>query len=133
MSKEDMGIEAAEAAAAAAKAPYWVPPPPPLLDTSELAKWSLYRAVVAEFIATLIFLYVSIATVIGSSQQASTKACTGVGTLGVAWSFGATIFILVYCTGGISGTYDCIWTHIHIPHRIAARTWVHACVHIDAV
>ncbi|CAD6218310.1 unnamed protein product [Miscanthus lutarioriparius] len=99
MSKQDVAIEAAEAEAAS-KAPYWDPPPAPLLDTSELKKWSLYRALIAEFIATLIFLYVSIATVIGYKNA---EACKGVGALGVAWSFGATIFILVYCTGGISG------------------------------
>ncbi|KAJ1290627.1 hypothetical protein BS78_02G258900 [Paspalum vaginatum] len=102
MPKEDMAIETAESAPAA-KAPYWDPPPAPLLDTSELKKWSLYRALIAEFMATLIFLYVSIATVIGYKNQSSAQACTGVGFLGVAWSFGATIFILVYCTGGISG------------------------------
>ncbi|CAN6211432.1 unnamed protein product [Urochloa humidicola] len=100
MSKHDVSIETAEAAAAAEKVPYWDPPPAPLLDTSELKKWSLYRALIAEFMATLIFLYVSIATVIGYKSQA---ACSGVGTLGVAWSFGATIFVLVYCTGGVSG------------------------------
>ncbi|KAL6846045.1 hypothetical protein ACP4OV_023493 [Aristida adscensionis] len=102
MSKEDAGIETAEAAAAA-KAPYWDPPPAPLLDTSELGKWSLYRALIAEFFATLIFLFVSIATVIGYKSQTAADKCAGVGALGIAWSFGATIFVLVYCTGGVSG------------------------------
>ncbi|KAF8701033.1 hypothetical protein HU200_033928 [Digitaria exilis] len=102
MSSKGAGIESAEAAAEA-KAPYWDPPPAPLLDTSELTKWSLYRALIAEFMATLIFLYVSIATVIGYKTQSANDACTGVGFLGIAWSFGATIFILVYCTGGVSG------------------------------
>lgn len=101
MSKEDVAVEEA---AAPSKAPYWDPPPAPVLDTSELSKWSLYRALIAEFMATLIFLYVSIATVIGYKSQSSAEACTGVGFLGVAWSFGATIFVLVYCTGGVSGT-----------------------------
>lgn len=109
MSKEEVAADTAEASAA--KVPYWDPPPAPLLDTSELGKWSLYRALIAEFVATLIFLYVSIATVIGYKNQASTiDKCTGVGFLGVAWSFGATIFVLVYCTGGVSGT--CLLTHI---------------------
>ena len=103
-SKEEVAVETVEGGAAAAKAPYWDPPPAPLLDTSELGKWSLYRALIAEFMATLIFLYVSIATVIGyKNQRATVDACTGVGYLGVAWSFGATIFVLVYCTGGVSG------------------------------
>ncbi|KAJ6826001.1 putative aquaporin PIP2-2 [Iris pallida] len=30
-------------------------------------------------------------------------ACSGVGILGIAWAFGGMIFILVYCTAGISG------------------------------
>ncbi|KAG8057600.1 hypothetical protein GUJ93_ZPchr0002g24214 [Zizania palustris] len=103
MSKEEVTVDAAEAGGAAGKVPYWDPPPAPLLDTSELGKWSLYRALIAEFMATLIFLYVSIATVIGYKNQSAVDKCTGVGYLGVAWSFGATIFILVYCTGGVSG------------------------------
>lgn len=111
MSKQDVAIETAEAGAAA-KAPYWDPPPAPLLDTSELKKWSLYRALIAEFVATLIFLYVSVATVIGYKNQSQAQACTGVGFLGVAWSFGATIFILVYCTGGISGIHTCIYMQL---------------------
>ncbi|CAD6268489.1 unnamed protein product [Miscanthus lutarioriparius] len=101
MSETDVAIEME--AEFAAKAKYRDPPPALLLDTSELKKWCLYRALIAEFMATLIFLYVSIATVIGYKNQSMAEACTGVGFLGVAWSFGATIFILVYCTSGISG------------------------------
>jgi aquaporin PIP len=131
MSKED--VEMVETPAPA-KAPYWDPPPAPLLDTSELGKWSLYRALIAEFMATLIFLYVSVATVIGYKSQSSAEACAGVGFLGVAWSFGATIFVLVYCTGGVSGTspyhatlhlathtHVYIWTTFELMH---ARTCV---------
>lgn len=106
MSKEELAAADSADVSAAEKAPYWDPPPAPLLDTSELRRWSLYRAVIAEFMATLIFLYVSIATVIGyksQSQSSAAETCTGVGYLGVAWSFGATIFVLVYCTGGVSG------------------------------
>jgi len=69
---------------------YTDPPPAPLIDAEELTKWSLYRAAIAEFIATLLFLYI-------------TAACGGVGILGIAWAFGGMIFILVYCTAGISG------------------------------
>ncbi|KAG6522357.1 probable aquaporin PIP2-2 [Zingiber officinale] len=88
---------------------YTDPPPAPLIDTEELTKWSLYRAVIAEFIATLLFLYVTVLTVIGYKHQSdpglnSTDAgCNGVGVLGIAWAFGGMIFILVYCTAGISG------------------------------
>ncbi|XP_074581441.1 putative aquaporin PIP2-2 [Curcuma longa] len=88
---------------------YTDPPPAPLIDAEELTKWSLYRAVIAEFIATLLFLYVTVLTVIGYKHQSdpglnSTDAgCNGVGILGIAWAFGGMIFILVYCTAGISG------------------------------
>lgn len=85
---------------------YQDPPPTPLIDPEELTKWSFYRAVIAEFIATLLFLYITVLTVIGyKSETAGTKAdpCGGVGVLGIAWAFGGMIFILVYCTAGISG------------------------------
>jgi aquaporin PIP len=86
---------------------YQDPPPAPLIDVEELTKWSFYRALIAEFVATLLFLYVTILTIIGYSHQSDPKAggtdCDGVGILGIAWSFGGMIFILVYCTAGISG------------------------------
>nr|AAB18228.1 MipE [Mesembryanthemum crystallinum] len=81
---------------------YVDPPPAPLFDMGELKLWSFYRALIAEFIATLLFLYVTIATVVGNNK-ADTGVCGGVGLLGIAWSFGGMIFILVYCTAGISG------------------------------
>nr|XP_004500724.1 uncharacterized protein LOC101494283 [Cicer arietinum] len=80
---------------------YVDPPPAPLLDFAEIKLWSFYRALIAEFIATLLFLYVTVATVIGHKKQ--TGPCDGVGLLGIAWSFGGMIFVLVYCTAGISG------------------------------
>lgn len=80
---------------------YKDPPPAALVDINEFKLWSFYRALIAEFIATLLFLYITIATVIGHSR---TKAdCGSVGVLGIAWSFGGMIFVLVYCTAGISG------------------------------
>jgi len=86
---------------------YEDPPPTPFFDADELTKWSLYRAVIAEFVATLLFLYITVLTVIGYKIQSDTKAggvdCGGVGILGIAWAFGGMIFILVYCTAGISG------------------------------
>lgn len=86
---------------------YQDPPPAPLIDFHELTKWSFYRALIAEFIATLLFLYITILTIIGYSHQSDPKAggtdCDGVGILGIAWAFGGMIFILVYCTAGISG------------------------------
>ncbi|GAB4833654.1 Aquaporin PIP2-1 [Ancistrocladus abbreviatus] len=86
---------------------YQDPPPAPLIDTVELTKWSFYRALIAEFIATLLFLYITVLTVIGYKSQTdptkNTDACGGVGILGIAWAFGGMIFVIVYCTAGISG------------------------------
>ncbi|GJN36463.1 hypothetical protein PR202_gb25368 [Eleusine coracana subsp. coracana] len=82
---------------------YTDPPPAPLVDAAELGSWSLYRAAIAEFIATLLFLYITVATVIGYSHQNAADSCAGVGILGIAWAFGGMIFVLVYCTAGISG------------------------------
>ncbi|CAA7405792.1 unnamed protein product [Spirodela intermedia] len=73
---------------------YVDPPAAPLLDLAELRRWSFYRAVIAEFMATLLFLYVAVATVIGQLKQEN--KCDGVGTLGIAWAFGGMIFVLVY-------------------------------------
>ncbi|CAM8917155.1 unnamed protein product [Rhodiola kirilowii] len=85
---------------------YKDPPPAPLFDAAELTKWSFYRALIAEFIATLLFLYITVLTVIGYKHQADTSPddpCAGVGIFGIAWAFGGMIFVLVYCTAGISG------------------------------
>ncbi|KAF2914066.1 hypothetical protein DAI22_10g134500 [Oryza sativa Japonica Group] len=84
---------------------YAEPAPQPFLGSSELRRWSLYRAAIAEFVATLLFLYVTVATVIGHKRRQDEggdgEACGGVGLLGVAWAFGGTIFLL--CTAGVSG------------------------------
>ena len=82
---------------------YTDPPPAPLIDAAELASWSLYRAVIAEFTATLLFVYVAVATVVGHKRSTDAQACSGAGVLGIAWAFGGMIFVLVYCTAGISG------------------------------
>ncbi|XP_073148621.1 aquaporin PIP2-2-like [Henckelia pumila] len=86
---------------------YHDPPPAPLVGFDELARWSFYRAVIAEFVATVLFLYVSVMTVIGYESQIDPNnggsGCDGVGSLGIAWVFGGMIFVLVYCTAGISG------------------------------
>nr|AFQ23567.1 aquaporin PIP2;2 [Eustoma grandiflorum] len=87
---------------------YHEPPPTPLFDREELGKWSFYRALIAEFIASLLFLYIGVTTVIGHSNQSDPTLhpgdqCGGVGVLGIAWAFGGMIFVLVYCTAGISG------------------------------
>lgn len=103
-------IEVAERGEYSAK-DYHDPPPAPLIDHEELRKWSFYRALIAEFIATLLFLYITVLTVIGYKSQidpvknVNVDGCGGVGILGIAWAFGGMIFVLVYCTAGISGRF----------------------------
>ncbi|KAF5460657.1 hypothetical protein F2P56_020512 [Juglans regia] len=80
---------------------YKEPPPAPLFEPGELHSWSFYRAGIAEFVATFLFLYISILTVMGVST--SKDKCATVGVQGIAWAFGGMIFALVYCTAGISG------------------------------
>ncbi|RZC76363.1 hypothetical protein C5167_000426 [Papaver somniferum] len=82
---------------------YHDPPPTPFFDADELKKWSFYRAIIAEFVATLLFLYITVLTVIGYKAQSEADDCGGVGILGIAWAFGGMIFVLVYCTAGVSG------------------------------
>jgi aquaporin PIP len=114
---------------------YTDPPPAPLIDAEELTQWSLYRAVIAEFIATLLFLYITVATVIGYKHQTDASAsgpdaaCGGVGILGIAWAFGGMIFILVYCTAGISGirTYGARGGRSPPLHAACARLRVYLC------
>ncbi|CAN0909259.1 Probable aquaporin PIP2-5 [Linum grandiflorum] len=103
MTKEVVGQDATFSAK-----DYHDPPPAPLIDAAELGKWSFYRALIAEFIATLLFLYITVLTVIGYKAQSDPlnskdDPCAGVGILGIAWAFGGMIFVLVYCTAGISG------------------------------
>ncbi|CAA2988120.1 aquaporin PIP1-2 [Olea europaea subsp. europaea] len=80
---------------------YKEPPPAPLFEPGELQSWSFWRAGIAEFMATFLFLYITILTVMGVSR--SNSKCTSVGIQGIAWAFGGMIFALVYCTAGISG------------------------------
>ncbi|MQM09139.1 hypothetical protein Taro_042004 [Colocasia esculenta] len=80
---------------------YVEPPPAPLFEPGELKSWSFYRAGIAEFVATFLFLYITILTVMGVKRANS--PCASVGVQGIAWAFGGMIFALVYCTAGISG------------------------------
>lgn len=83
---------------------YKEPPPAPLFEPDELRSWSFYRAGIAEFIATFLFLYITILTVMGVARpNSSNSKCATVGVQGIAWAFGGMIFALVYCTAGISG------------------------------
>lgn len=80
---------------------YKEPPPAPLFEPGELTSWSFYRAGIAEFVATFLFLYITILTVMGVLK--APNKCASVGIQGIAWAFGGMIFALVYCTAGISG------------------------------
>ncbi|AQK73384.1 Aquaporin PIP1-2 [Zea mays] len=48
---------------------YKEPPPAPLFEPGELKSWSFYRAGIAEFVATFLFLYITILTVMGVSKS----------------------------------------------------------------
>ena len=80
---------------------YREPPSAPLFEAGELSSWSFYRAGIAEFVATFLFLYITVLTVMGVAKSKS--KCSTVGIQGIAWAFGGMIFALVYCTAGISG------------------------------
>ncbi|XP_010670223.2 aquaporin PIP1-2 [Beta vulgaris subsp. vulgaris] len=76
-------------------------PPAPLYEHGELKSWSFWRAGIAEFMATFLFLYITVLTVMGVKR--TPQVCASVGILGIAWAFGGMIFVLVYCIAGISG------------------------------
>lgn len=80
---------------------YTEPDSSPFIDARELGRWSFWRAGIAEFMASFLFLYITIQTVMGNVRSGD---CNGVGIQGIAWAFGGMIFALVYCTAGISGT-----------------------------
>nr|GMC46333.1 aquaporin PIP2-1-like [Ipomoea batatas] len=70
---------------------YQDPPPASFIDPEELGQWSFYMAIIAEFVATLLFKYVTVLTLIGYKSQTDphvngTDACGGVGILGIAWA-----------------------------------------------
>ncbi|KAL2902537.1 putative aquaporin PIP1-4 [Bienertia sinuspersici] len=80
---------------------YVEPPPTPLYEPQELISWAFYRAGITEFMASFMYLYVSILTIISTAR--TPNQCHSIGVQGVAWAFGGMIFALVYCTAGISG------------------------------
>ena len=82
-------------------------PPEPFVGDQGWLRWSFWRAGIAEFMSSLLFLYITIQTVMGHERFAD--PCNGVGTQGIAWAFGGIIFVLVYCTAGISGTSGSCW------------------------
>ncbi|XP_043704038.1 aquaporin PIP1-2-like [Telopea speciosissima] len=80
---------------------YKEPPPAPLFEAGELQSWSFWKAGITEFMATFLFLYITILTVMGVKR--APNMCASVGIQGITWAFGGMIFALVYCTAGILG------------------------------
>ena len=73
------------------------------ININECMCWPFYRALIAELVATFLLVYITVATIIGDALLKHTSPCGGVGTLGIAWSFGGIVFVLVYCTTATSG------------------------------
>ncbi|RRT37643.1 hypothetical protein B296_00039196 [Ensete ventricosum] len=104
-------------------------PPTPLFDVGELRLWSFYRALISEFVATLLFLYVLVATVIGHKAQSLDDQCGGcagaISGVGIARSImkhqfdtfggGTNVVALCYSDGAalgaeIIGTFVLVYT-----------------------
>ncbi|KAM1479600.1 hypothetical protein ACFX2I_026862 [Malus domestica] len=99
---------------------YVEPPLVPLLDMEELKSWPFFRAVIAEFVATLLFLYVTVATVIGHKKQAN--QCDGVGLLGISLAFGGMIFVLwIFWVGPFIGALLAAAYHHHVLRASATK------------
>ncbi|KAL8553227.1 hypothetical protein ACS0TY_001760 [Phlomoides rotata] len=74
-----------------------------MFEPNELTSWSFYCARIAEFIATFLFLYVTILTVMEVSK--SDSKCATVEIKGIAWAIGGMIFALVL------HRWDLRWAH----------------------
>ncbi|KAK6137381.1 hypothetical protein DH2020_028894 [Rehmannia glutinosa] len=92
---------------------YKEPPPAPLFEPGELKSWSFYRAGIAEFMATFLFLYITILTVMGVGRAPNKCASVG-GHINPAVTFGlflarklsltrALFYIVMQCLGAICG------------------------------
>ncbi|KAL0327788.1 UNVERIFIED_CONTAM: putative aquaporin PIP-type pTOM75 [Sesamum angustifolium] len=92
---------------------YKEPPPAPLFEPGELQSWSFYRAGIAEFMATFLFLYITILTVMGVGRSSSKCASVG-GHINPAVTFGlflarklsltrALFYMVMQCLGAICG------------------------------
>ncbi|KAG2404694.1 Aquaporin protein [Vigna angularis] len=76
-------------------------PPAPLFEPRELTSWSFYRAGIAEFVATFLFLYVTVLTVMGGHIN---PAVTFGLFLARKLSLTRTVFyIIMQCLGAICG------------------------------
>ncbi|KAK3232423.1 hypothetical protein Dsin_004304 [Dipteronia sinensis] len=82
-------------------------PPAPFIGAAEVKKWSFYRALIAEFFGAVVFLYVTIMTMVQYRLLADPlnrgDSSPAIGILGIAWTFGVAMFLVVYSTTNISG------------------------------
>ncbi|KAJ6407762.1 hypothetical protein OIU84_011121 [Salix udensis] len=91
---------------------YAEPPPAPLFKPGELSSWSFYRAGIAEFVASFLFLYITILTVMGCGKIRH-QVLHG-GHINPAVTFGmllarkltltrAVFYMIMQCLGAICG------------------------------
>ncbi|KAH7860263.1 hypothetical protein Vadar_011363 [Vaccinium darrowii] len=95
---------------------YTDPPASALLERGELCSWSFYRAGIAEFMASFMLVYIIILT--GMGYHRSPTKCASVGIQGLSWASGGMVFILIYCTAGISGAISNLFEQ----HSLVAYT-----------
>ncbi|KAL5792381.1 hypothetical protein ACOSP7_000975 [Xanthoceras sorbifolium] len=77
----------------------------PCFGVSELKSWSFWRAGIVEFVATFLYLYISLLTIMAvkKSTDYGDILCSPECLQAIAWASGGTIFALVYCFSAISG------------------------------
>ncbi|KAE8774578.1 aquaporin [Hordeum vulgare] len=96
-------------AAARTRKDYKEPPPAPLFEAEELTSWSFYRAGIAEFLATFLFLYISVLTV-------------------MAWKLSLTravFYMVMQCLGAIcgAGVVKGFQTTLYMGNGGGANSW----------
>ncbi|KAK0582822.1 hypothetical protein LWI29_029939 [Acer saccharum] len=77
----------------------------PCFGLSELKSCSFWRAGIVEFVATFLYLYISLLTIMSVKKSTSygDLLCTSECLQAIAWASGATVSALVYCFTAISG------------------------------
>ncbi|KAH7577943.1 hypothetical protein JRO89_XS01G0318900 [Xanthoceras sorbifolium] len=83
----------------------------PCFGVSELKSWSFWRAGIVEFVATFLYLYISLLTIMAvkKSTDYGDILCSPECLQAIAWASGGTIFALVYCFSAISGFHVAFW------------------------
>ncbi|GFP82857.1 transcription factor ilr3 [Phtheirospermum japonicum] len=83
---------------------YKEPPPAPLFEPGELSSWSFWRAGIAEFMATFLFLYITVLTVMGVPSGYINPTVTFGLFLARKLSLTRAVFyIVMQCLGAICG------------------------------